>query len=387
MIGAGYRSRVKILFSSLGTFGHTYPVLPLVRAAVEAGHEVVYATTERVHPAIAAAGAEPVAAGWDVRQAVAHQFGRPMRPQDLSPQEQERVSAISFGTVLPERFATDLAPLLERHKPDLVIREVLNLGAALAAAKAGVPALCHGLGRMDAVDLGPALHANVREVAAGLGVEPAGDGLLLGNPLLDICPPAWQRDLGDAERLPLRPVQHSDDVPVPEGVVGRDGKLVYLSLGTVFSDAPVLRGAIDGLAALDARVVVSAGPLVDVDALGELPANVSVHRWLPQGELLRHADLSVHHGGMGTTIGSAVGGAVHLVLPQGADQFGNAEAVVGSGLGRALVGADATVEAITGAARELLVDGERRAAAEAMAAEIAAMPSPEDVGAELGRRV
>gem|GEM_PF-943165 len=37
---------MRVLFASLGTHGHTYPLLPLAAAARDAGHEVTFATGE-----------------------------------------------------------------------------------------------------------------------------------------------------------------------------------------------------------------------------------------------------------------------------------------------------------------------------------------------------
>jgi UDP:flavonoid glycosyltransferase YjiC (YdhE family) len=86
----------------------------------------------------------------------------------------------------------------------------------------------------------------------------------------------------------------------------------------------LLTTAIEGLAMLDARVVVAAGR-VRPDQLGDLPDNITLQPWVPQANLLPHVDVVVHHGGSGTTLGALTVGAPQLILPQGADQFANAE--------------------------------------------------------------
>ena len=66
-----------------------------------------------------------------------------------------------------------------------------------------------------------------------------------------------------------------------------------------------------------------------------------------------------------------------------ADQFRNAAAVEASGAGLRLVGEDATPDAIAAAVGRLLAEASYAAAARRLAAEIAAMPSPDDVAARL----
>ncbi len=293
-----------------------------------------------------------------------------------------------FGSVLPRRYHADLAPFIAEWRPDLVVHELANPGAGLAAKVAGVPALCHGFGRMwsegEMQSVGQELLA---EFGAELGVDvPTEDAMVLGNPYLDICPPSVQekRFLAANDTIPLRPVPYAEPGELPGWVVAHERPLVYLTLGTAFGAPGVLRTAIAGLAGFtDTRVLVAAGPSVEVDALGEVPEHVTVLPWVPQADLLPYTDLVVHHGGSGTTLGSFAVGAPQLVLPQGADQFANGNAVVAHGLGDQLVGDQVTTEAVADRARRLLTDSVVRAAAKAIAAEVAAMPSPAEIAARL----
>ena len=78
---------MRVLFASLASVGHTYPLIPLAIAARDAGHEVHFAAGENVHAPLAANGL------------------RPFRPAD------------SFH----DMYAEDLEPELARLQPDLVI--------------------------------------------------------------------------------------------------------------------------------------------------------------------------------------------------------------------------------------------------------------------------
>jgi UDP:flavonoid glycosyltransferase YjiC (YdhE family) len=325
---------MRVLFASLASPGHTYPLIPLAVAAREAGHEVHYAAGEHVHPPLVANGL------------------RPFRPAD------------SFY----ELYAEDLEPELARLRPGLVIHEWGVPGAAVAARRAGIPSLWHGFGRM---------------FPEGIGLErPTADG----RPHIDICPPSLQDPgfVADADRIELRHVPFSEPAALPDRA-GQPGSrpLIYLTLGTAFGTPELLTTAIQGLAALDARVLVSAGR-VRPDELGDTPADVTVLPWVPQADLWPHVDVVVHHGGSGTTLGALTVGVPQLLLPQGADQFANAGAVTAAGAGLRLLPDAVSADAIAECARTLLPSGTaHRDAARGIAEEIARMPAPDEVARRL----
>jgi len=360
---------MRVLFSSLGTHGHTYPLLPLARAARAVGHEVVFATDASLAPALA--GLEAVEAGASIREV----FGQ-LPAQFAEKRDLLTMQAEVFGSALPRRFYADLLPIVERLRPDLVVHEYGNPGAGLAALAKGVPALCHGFG--FATNGFEVAAERFGQVAAELGFDvPA--SFVLGNRLIDVCPPSLRTSPDEVVDLRLVPFAEPGEVVLPRG----DRPLVYLTLGTAFGSVDVLRTAIAGLAALDVRLLVSTGPTVDAAEFADVPDNVLIRSWVPQADLLRHVDLVVHHGGSGTTLGAMVDGVPQLVLPQGADQFTNTAVVEKAGVGEGLQGDDVTAEAVGTRARALLADEAVRDAARALAAEIAAMPSPEDVARRL----
>ena len=152
---------------------------------------------------------------------------------------------------------------------------------------------------------------------------------------------------------------------------------VYLTLGTVsFGAVEVLSRAIAEIAPLDADILVTVGPDGEPAALGEVPDNVHVERFVAQSAVLPLVDLIVHHGGTGTVLGALEAGLPQLVLPQGADQFFNAEILTTAGFGRALPNDAQQPGAIGEAVQALLGDSPERQAAARIRDEIAAMPSP-----------
>ncbi|SEP51874.1 glycosyltransferase, MGT family [Amycolatopsis saalfeldensis] len=376
-----------MLFTALGAHGHLYPLMPLAVAAREAGHQVVFATADDFRATLEKAGLEPAKAGLTIGEAFASQFPGftpGLARRELPPQELAATIGRVFGRVMPEQFATDLRALFEQHRPDLVVYEVGNPGGLFAAKSAGIPAVGHGFGRVSSDGLMAEIDRSVREYAGELGITE--EGPAWGTPFVDICPPSAQSPefLASAHRVPLRPVGWSDSGDLPDGVTDRSRPLVYLTLGTSpMSQAGVLAAAITGLSGLNADVLVATGPSLDPAALGEVPPNVRLEAWVPQSALLPHVDLVVHHGGSGTTLGAFSAGAPQLVLPQGADQFANAEMVLASGVGARLLGEEATAESVHETAVRLLGDSTVADAVRGLAAEVAAMPSPAEVAAQL----
>jgi UDP:flavonoid glycosyltransferase YjiC (YdhE family) len=210
------------------------------------------------------------------------------------------------------------------------------------------------------------------------------------NAYLDICPPSLQDNSASEprERIPLRPVATVGPADaVPDWIAGpRSSPLAYLTLGTYVSGhVGSLRSAAIGLGRLDVDTLLTVGPSGDPSALGTLPDSVHVERFVPQGVLLPHVDLVAHHGGSGTLLGALAHGQPQLLLPHGADQFLNAQAIVGSGAGRRLLPEEITPEAVAHAGRALLSEPRYRDAARSLALEIAAMPAPAETVPKLER--
>lgn len=367
---------MRLIFVATGAYGHIFPMLPLALAGRDAGHDVVFATAEEYHAPLSAAGLKTLAAGATVTagmgQALRARPGVPPTPH-------------AFGDVLARRAIADLAPVLDRGDADLVVYEALSPGAGIAAGLAGVRAVCHGLGRVSGGPNWQALEATWMATATDYGLAlPSVAPEFFGNTYLDICPPSIQlpRIAGLADRMPLRPSAWEQPATLPASVADRDADrpLVYATLGTLHGRSDVLRTILDGLARLPADVIVTLGNQeISASDLGDLPTHVTIERWVSAHALLPHVDLVVSHGGSATTLETLAQGLPHLVLPQGADQFSNAQVVVDAGLGVRLLPSEVTAEAVGEQAAALLADAHDLGRVRQVAAEIAGMPSPEDV--------
>lgn len=362
---------MKFCFAAIPGYGHVFPLVPLAAAAQAAGHDVLFICGDAFAGRLPVPVLSGVPAGLTLHDA-----------------EQEAIAAggdrgdpfwfprAMFGTVMPRHVVPRVREEWARHgRPDLLVHEVSNLGAARVAAEQGVDSVAFNIGMQPDGWL-ELLRPEIEAVPAAL---------------IDPSPPSWSEwtDRTAIERLPIRSVAWSDaDGAGADWLAGAtSGPRAYLTLGTVsFGAVEVLRRSILAAARVCERVLVAAGPEGDPAALGDLPASVRVERFVDQGAALRHADIAVHHGGTGSLLACLAAGVRQVLTPQGADQFVNAARLSELGLGL-VVPNDAPADTLDTALADLLDDEALLARTEAMRAEIASMPAPEDVVAQLVQRV
>jgi len=310
----------RILFTSSPGLGHVHPMVPLAAALADRAHDVRWAVAAGVCPRLHAAG-----------------------------------------------YASELA-------------------APIAAARLDVPNVTHGFGAVLPEWRVAAASDAVASLWRAHGLEPRPYGGSCDHLYVDIYPPTLQdgprSHLGRAR--PLRPVPFDavggESDRAPQKTAGR--RRVYVTFGTLFNDiAAAFSAAVAGVAGLDVDVLVTVGPEGDPAALGVLPTNVRVERYVPQTAALPGCAAVVSHAGSGTFLAALGLGIPQLCMPQAAGQFVNARRGAAAGAALALDPTEVSAEAVAGAVRRLLDDASFAAAVRSVAAEIAAMPAPDQVAA------
>ncbi len=360
--------------------GHFRPMLPLARALAEAGHEVAFASGEPVAGEAEAEGftAFRVGLALDSVEPVARSVRQ--RAASLPPsQVRPFVFTKLFVGVELEPRANDLFTLVEQWAPHIVVHDIAEFATPLVATLAGIPYVEHSYG--------PAIHDDVIRAAgeaaapfwSSHGLEPHPLGGLYRYLYLDVCPPSLQ--LPGAVPGAVQGIRTVETQPAETQLPWLDAlpglPIVYITLGTVYNhDLGVFRALLDGLRDEALNLVVTVGKQNDPAALGLQPANVHVHRYIPQELLLPRCAAVVTHGGAGSTLGALAFGRPLLVVPQGADQFYNADRVVAAGAGIQLLPDRLTAESARDAVRTLLDDDTFRDAAHRIENEVKAMPEP-----------
>jgi MGT family glycosyltransferase len=161
-----------------------------------------------------------------------------------------------------------------------------------------------------------------------------------------------------------------------------DEPLVLVGMSSTFMDhADALQRAATALAGLPVRGLVTTGPSLPAATI-DAPANVTVVERAPHSEVLRHARVVVTHAGHGTVLKALAAGVPVVAIPLGRDQLDNAARVVHHGAGLRLK-PTAKPDAIAKAVRRVLEEPSFSAAAERMAAAIAAETAEDLAAAEL----
>jgi UDP:flavonoid glycosyltransferase YjiC (YdhE family) len=370
---------VKIMFASLGAYGHLYPMMPLALACADAGHEVVIATGKPFHERLPLPTVPGYPPTFEVDWAI--QETRRRHP-DL---QGRQLSMAMFADVSAEHVAPTMITQCERIQPDLVVFEGMDTGAGVAASVLGIPAAAYAITLASFVysSLHPATARYQRDIwLQRHRTPPEGNGLLAAALINPAPPTLLQADGSGVPTIPIRSVAYNEsNAGVPAWLTAAHTRTrVYLTLGTVsFGAVEVLSRSIAEIAPLDVDVLVTVGPEGEPAALGEVPDNVHVERFVAQSAVLRLVDLIVHHGGTGTVLSALEVGLPQLLLPQGADQFFNAEILTTTGVARALPNEAQQPGAIGEAVQALLGDAPERSTAVRVRDEISAMPSPAEV--------
>ncbi|MGW7411698.1 macrolide family glycosyltransferase [Streptomyces sp. NPDC054863] len=151
-------------------------------------------------------------------------------------------------------------------------------------------------------------------------------------------------------------------------------KVLLVSLGSAYTLQPEFyRQCLAAFGDLDGwHVVLQIGRTTDAEELGEIPANVEVHHWVPQLAILEQADAFVTHAGMGGSSEGLYTGVPMIAVPQGAEQFANADQLVKLGVARRIDTADADADTLRTALLEHTADPEVRRRSDELRAELLA---------------
>jgi MGT family glycosyltransferase len=141
---------------------------------------------------------------------------------------------------------------------------------------------------------------------------------------------------------------------LPEQLLGGDGALVYLSLGSLASaDVALMERLVEVLGATGHRYIVSRGPQHDQY---QLAGNMWGEEFLPQPAILPIVDLVITHGGNNTTTECFHHGKPMIAMPVFWDQHDNAQRVDETGFGVRLPTYAFEPEQITSAIDRLVSD-------------------------------
>jgi UDP:flavonoid glycosyltransferase YjiC (YdhE family) len=370
-----------MLFTFAGGTGHFLPLVPLARAAEDAGHVVAFGGQSGMVSVIEGGGFSAFDTGGPTLLDTAERT--PLLELDME-REIRAVREGYAGRTARDRAAAVLQ-LCEAWRPDVLVCDEMDFGALVAAERAEVPyatVVCIGSGSFVWPEL---VTEPLNELRATYGLPPDPELVMLRRYLvLAPFPPSF-RDPAN----PLPPTGHTIRPVLADAAAGEVEPawlaeltvrpIVYLTLGTIFNleSGDLFERVLTGLSELPVSVVVTVGRELEPQALGPQPANVRVERYVPQSLLLPHCELVVSHAGSGSVVGALAHGLPMVLLPIGADQPFNAARCRELRVARVLDPFHATATDVSKAVSNVLSDPSYRRNAQRLKAEIDASPGPE----------
>ncbi|MEU6488619.1 glycosyltransferase [Streptomyces sp. NPDC046887] len=392
---------MRVLCTTTGSPSHGRAQLPLLRALAAAGHEVRVLTTSELTTVFGDddVSVDPRLPAFDPSALVQDGDGAgPLGAQAPAEAQQARIRDLTraLGGPLARALYEVEAPAARAFRPDLVLRDGMDLGACLVAEELDVPQLPTPSGALNVLD--PAdLHEPLNAVRAALGLPRRDDPLsVVAHGRVDYVPAAFsfaRHASGALAYQQTTGVTRAARLPDWFARLPTDRPLVWAALGSALPHIrrylpadigfPVpdpgesLRIILDATAELtDCTVVVGTSGILpdDIDP-ASLPAHITLTDWLPQPLVLETADLFLTHGGFNSVREALRTATPMAVLPHFGDQQPNAERVEELGLGRQI--AERTPEAVAAACRAVLTDPEAGSTARRARLEMLALPPVE----------
>jgi UDP:flavonoid glycosyltransferase YjiC (YdhE family) len=381
---------MRVLLSSTDGPGHFAPLRPFIDALVTRGDDVLIVVPPRLEATVSAMGQPFVVSA----EPPAEELGA-LR-EHFSTVSGHEAAMLGNRELFGRLWTAALLPTAERAcrewRPELVLHEAAEYASAIAAERCGVAhaQVAISLAEVESGSLelaASALAEHDEQIVKRLRASPY---LTRFPASLDPSPYLATERFRDAPEAPR--------TSLADRWEGSDAPLVYVTFGSVTGGLPnaaaVYRTALDAVAGLHARVLLTVGRDVDINTLGAVPENTHVEAWVPQADVLADATLVVAHGGSGTTFGTLAAGVPLVIVPLFADQLVNAARTAGAGAAVA-VEPDRYVERGMGtlgpqhaprlraAIETILADRSYARAATRIADEMTALPSIDDVLARL----
>src|SRR5215213_43526 len=407
-----------VVFFPEGAFGPTNTCVGIANVLRQRGHRVVFVVEESFAGTLVAKGFEERLMRLQAPPEVPEEPGQFWKDfiRDTAPHFRKTTTEQLESMILPiwEQLVSGAIYVEERLgeiftdvQPDVIVQD--NVVAFPAVLAAGVPWVrivsCNPLELPDP-DLPPVFSGlpttdrtgwrGVRETYSRLNADlhrtfddfvqargcPAlpEDGFMIESPYLTLYIYPEEADYARATNLTstvhrLDSSVRTTDPPftMPAQLAG-DGKLIYVSLGSLGAAEPELMGRlVDLLSATPYRVIMSLGPQAGQLAL---PDNIYGEEFLPQPSILPLVAAVITHGGNNTTTESFFFGKPMLVLPLFWDQHDNAQRVDELDLGHRLAPYGFSDTEFLADLDDVLTDEARRSRMSAMAQRLQANPGP-----------
>ena len=308
--------------------GHTNPTLPLAEALVQHGHRVSYINAEEFRNRIERTGAEFI----------------PYQNYPTSPTEQQKKTKCF-------RSAFDTAINIER-KFDLLIYEMFFYPGIRIAEKFQIPCVrqfsqpawnqktmsnATWFFKLSSVLIDIQVMGKKNTKYMELTHKTLGEAIINDKPSLNIVyvPKIFQKDSESFGKDYLFTVPLCESNSTSQEIPYKEMKspIVYISLGSIISNKGFCKECIRAFGGKDMSVILNTGN-VRPETLGKIPGNIYAYSFVPQVEVLQHADVFLTHCGMNSVNEAMTYGVPMVAMPFINDQISNAKRIVGLEIGK-----------------------------------------------------
>lgn len=357
-------SASRILAYTSPAWGHLSPIVPVVAELTARGHTSRLCTLAEAVEPLQEAGIDAVPLAGAIEN-IHHDDWKVSSPVA----GQKRAMAV-FAARAP-LDAADLQEAVAEFSPDLILVDVMALGALAAAEASGLPYVVWlsypaWIRRSGAPPYGPGLAplagaagrlrdvlwgwltagagarftaaANVGRATAGLRPIGSPEEILLRHPCVISMtsaaleyPGAWP-----ASFHLVGPLAWDPSAPTPDWLSENEGPIVLVSTSSEFQrDEVLVRTAFQALRSREEMLVVATLPGSDPSRADDLevPPNGRVERFLAHSAVLPRCQAVICHGGAGITQRAIAAGIPVVVVPFGRDQLEVARRVEAIGAG------------------------------------------------------
>ncbi|SRR5580765_1067538 len=345
---------LRVLCTTQPGVGHLLPMAGMLQQLVRRGHRVSVATSPSLSTLCHDLGFEhecvgpAFSVGEEERMVPALARARRDGDREFRYTRTVLVEALGHAT-LPDTEA-----VVDQLRPDILVRDPVEFAGLAVAAARGIP---HVTGRenrfLSEAQWAEELGDSLARLGGACGAPWLGPADLY--PQLGLAPalPSWvtaPADLPDAREFGchvgprlrfIRP--EAPHVPGSPGPTPRRGRrLVLVTFGSVYREAPALR-----------RAVVGMNRDSHFDMIGD---GVGGGRWHDFDAILPRCAAVVTVGGFGTVMAALRHGVPLVMVPLGADHPTNAVRCTTLGVGRVLDAATVTAATLTRSVMEVIDD-------------------------------
>ncbi|PZD97380.1 hypothetical protein DNH61_03265 [Paenibacillus sambharensis] len=301
----------KLLVFMLPAHGHINPTLSVANELVRRGYDIIYYTTEEFSTRVRGAGAEIRVIGEEFGFRSLLKDGEGIPPEHVTPEDFFHHLNVHI------QESSRLLDQVRAEGADGVICDPMCMWGRTIIEQLHFPHVMFYSGIVITTDL-PAFQ-NISSMFDGEVSELVSNMFRMKDELiLAPIPREFQPDAeylkGSCEFIGPTIIDRTNEIDFPVDQI-KDHPTIYISLGSILQDPGFYDMCIDAFADSDWKVVMVAKTMP-----ANKPSNFLIYPFVPQLEVLKHADLFVSHGGMNSVMESLWYGVPLITVPLTSDQ-------------------------------------------------------------------